>query len=115
MVFLFILCSTVFFVSSEISNTVFSAFAAVEMDSFFFNCELAGESGGHCYPSPNAVTTYETQGSSKKIYEISTSLADYTDGKYGKALHFKGYLGEYVTINRSGYICIQEFFCFLLG
>src|SRR4029079_16231894 len=89
-----ILGSTALFAFSEISDKSVSAFAATEMDSFFFNCELAGESGGHCYPSPNAVTTYETQGSSKKIYEISTSLADYTDGKYGKALHFKGYLGE---------------------
>ena len=104
-----ILGSTVLFVSSEISNTVVSAFAATEMDSFFFNCELAGESGGHCYPSPNAVSTYETQGSSKKIYETSTNLADYTDGKYGKALHFKGYLGEYVTLNRSDNFAFRNF------
>jgi hypothetical protein len=52
-----ILCSTVLFASNETSDKNISAFAATEMDSFFFNCELAGESGGHCYPSPNAVTT----------------------------------------------------------
>lgn len=72
--------------------------------SFYFNCDLlpGGESQS-CYPSITPVTTYDTEGRSKKISEISSNFSDYENENGKKALIFHAYLGEYLTFSHRNF------------
>ena len=77
--------------------------------SFYFNCSLAEEDDGYCYPSNIPVKTFGTSGNSAKIYDVSTTDAVYQNRTNGKALQFTGYLGEYVVINKRDDFAFRSF------
>lgn len=77
--------------------------------SFYFNCSLANDEDGDCYPSNTAVNTFGTSGNSGRIYDVSTTDAIYQNGTNGKAIHFTGYLGEYVVMNTTDAFAYRSF------
>lgn len=72
--------------------------------SFYFNCDLVpGGESGSCYPSVTPVTTFDTEGRSKKISEIFSNFSDYENENGKKAILFHAYLGEYVTFSQRDF------------
>jgi len=72
--------------------------------SFYFNCDLVpGGESGSCYPSVTPVTTFDTEGRSKKISEIFSNFSDYENENGKKAMIFHAYLGEYVTFSQRDF------------
>ena len=75
----------------------------------FYNCEQYDQMKATCYPSKTYVNGSRTTGTSQKIYTLSTSEADYSDGQYSKSLSLNAHLGEYITVNKSDNFSFDNF------
>ena len=76
-------------------------YSRINTNNFFFICEPYDDLKITCYPSKFQVDGRLTTGSSKKIYAVSTTDADYSNDQNRTALSVPALLGEYVTVDKS--------------
>jgi glucose/arabinose dehydrogenase len=99
--------AVLFFISLAINIiTVYPIQASPESglqagNKFYFICDPYNDEKFTCYPSKTNVVGSLINGSSRKIYSVSSLEADFSRDRNITGLNMHALLGEYVTINKS--------------